>query len=144
MSSSRARSFVAIAIAIATFMWSESGIANAPREMSIDEKIRASSLVMVGTVEEAGIQPVDNQFVRMARVRVDGVTNNRSSEPNLKAGDEIQVMYRTGGAESNADWCCKKGYQYMLFLAQVDKGSYRSVNGPFGFYYLCNRKRCAK
>jgi hypothetical protein len=99
------------------------------KEMTLDEKVSHSSIVVVGHVlsTQRGGDAPETQ-TEYATIRVETVLKGR---PPLT----FQFLTRGFVAESNP-LCCQVGSKYLFFLERRNDGRYASVNGRYGVYLI--------
>src|SRR6266478_2840807 len=90
---------------------------NAVTEVSLEQKVRHSGVVIIGQVESLTATPSDGDDSR-AVVRVVTVLKG-------KPQGKIEVTYRGLIAEQNP-MCCTVGHRYLFFLQRTLGGRYQS------------------
>ena len=103
--------------------------ANVVRELSLEQKVNQSSLVLIGSVVKVRDQ-VNPDGSEYALVNVQSVLKGVGRKPV-----QIRVLYHSNISELDPK-CCELGAVYLLFLEKLPGGGYRSVNGAFGVYRI--------
>ncbi|WP_201315230.1 hypothetical protein [Dyella sp. EPa41] len=108
--------------ALSTFVIGLAGPAHANhvREMSLEEKVRDSDIVMIARVETTLEKCTRNASCATVHV----LTQLKGELP-----PSMKVLYNGDIAEDNPS-CCNVGETYLFFLKGVGENLYRSVNGP--------------
>jgi hypothetical protein len=118
--------------------------AYAPRQLTLEEKVAASTIVIIGTVESDNlVSDTDNSGRRMATITVETWLKGKepvkvklahgTGETWLKGKEPIKVKlaHGTDMAEFEPD-CCVAGGRYLLFLLDEGDGTYKTAAGMDG------------
>jgi hypothetical protein len=111
------------------------GLANANyvAELSLDEKVSASDLVVIGTVIP---MPDSNETSRSvdeyATVQVETVLKGEAS-------GSILFLSKGSISELNPD-CCRAGARYFFLLKRINENKFASVNGRYGVYLISDKE----
>jgi hypothetical protein len=100
-------------------MAAEPAWANVLTELTFQQKMEASDIVIVGTVASLGPGTANVRVLRALKGR---------------AGREVVVSTTSRISELNPR-CCTRGATYVLFLRRY-QGLYHSVNGIFGMVMI--------
>jgi hypothetical protein len=111
--------FLAMSGLMANALW-----ANQTRQMSLEEKVRRSDLVIIGQA----ISDPNMAQVEFATIKPKTVLKG-SPAP------EIQVLLSDPIAENRIN-CCNVGGLYILFLKRIKANKYISSNGKTGVYSI--------
>lgn len=115
-----------IAIGLITLAVIGDARANEVREMSLENKVRLSAIVVIGSVISTKTETVSNIELEYARIRVDTVLKG-------KVPDSVDVLAKGSISEMDPN-CCEVGKTYLFFLVKSRNGKFESANGPFGIY----------
>ncbi len=100
--------------------------ANHVSEMTLEEKVRGSDVVMIARVETT----LETCERKSSCATIHVLTPLKGT-----AAPGLKVLYNGYIAEDNP-LCCKVGETYLFFLKSVGENLYRSVNGPYGIYEI--------
>jgi len=103
--------------------------ANQVPEMNFDQKVKRSTLVVLGSVENLDCCSSGSSSGMergIAHVQVVTYLKGRSAA-------RIKVLYKTGIREFDPN-CCEIGKRYLFLLTGEKDDIYRSVNGPYGIF----------
>jgi len=104
---------------------SNSAQGNVLKELSLDQKVESSELVIIGTV--VGVK--EQGCLEMYRCAYLKVVSVLKGSPDA----EIPVLFDGPIAEEESA-CCEAGRSYLFFLTKVRGAYYASSNGPYGVY----------
>ncbi|MBV6288534.1 hypothetical protein [Pseudomonas aegrilactucae] len=105
------------------------GIASAfqVNEITLDEKVARSELVIIGdvisTLRHTGDFGYDVAVITPFTVLKGTVSS------------DIRVAFNGTLSESRPR-CCEKGGRYLFFIAKNPSGDYFSINGPYGIFRI--------
>lgn len=124
----RTLAFLLLAVAMAAF--AGPNLANQAMDRPLEEKVAASDIVFLGTVQQLDYAPPSGKKVvgRTALVHVDTPLKGNPK------GD-VLVAYDTGEWELSPE-CCDMGRVYLFFLRKAPNGTYVSAAGQFGIYMV--------
>ncbi|WP_233842454.1 hypothetical protein [Dyella sp. 2HG41-7] len=100
--------------------------ANYVREMSLEEKVRDSDVVMIARVETT---------LEKCERKSSCATVHVLKQLKGTVAPGLRVLYNGYIAEDNP-LCCKVGETYLFFLKNVGENLYLSINGPYGIYVI--------
>ncbi|MDF3202963.1 hypothetical protein P3C29_30180 [Pseudomonas sp. 1912-s] len=97
------------------------------RQFPLEEKVKSSELVIVGTITKVIKNSQDFGYdlaVVSPTIVLKGVPPK-----------EIKVTFNGTIPEAQPD-CCEIGKRYLFFVSKNPSGDYYPVNGPYGTYKL--------
>lgn len=98
------------------------------RRYSIEEKVRESSVIFMGEVEQVvDLAPNANSIRTVARFRVTDIYKGRIESPN------VELITRGFIVEMDPD-CCVSGRTYLVFGHSGVQDFVAATNGPYGVY----------
>lgn len=97
------------------------------RELSLDEKVASSEIVMIGSVKKIIKNTQDFGYDLAITVPT---TVLKGTPPK-----EIKFAFNGSISEMHSD-CCETGKSYLFFISKNTDGDYNSVNGRYGVYSL--------
>ncbi|NWB95764.1 hypothetical protein HX882_07685 [Pseudomonas gingeri] len=100
------------------------------QELSLDERVSKSELVIIGKVRQV-VRNTDGFGSDVALVTSENVLKGQAAQ-------EIRFAFNGSIVESHSE-CCVVGGRYLLFMARNKEGEYYSVNGRYGVYMLTPR-----
>lgn len=115
-------------ILVASFMFTafvNTGLAVQLNELTLEEKVARSELVIIGDVSKTLKNTADFGY-DVAIVTPITVLKGTVTTP-------IRVAFNGPIAEARPD-CCDLGGRYVFFITKNPKGDYYPVNGPLGIY----------
>jgi len=122
----RATKFIRIATALlVVVLMSGSLYAYAPRQLTLEQKVAASTIVIIGTVESDNLaSDTDNSGRRIASIDVETWLKG-------KGPIKVKLAHGTDMPEFEPN-CCVAGGRYLLFLLEVGDGTYKTAAGMGG------------
>jgi len=96
-------------------------------ELTLDEKVARSELVIIGDVSRTLAHTGDFGYDVAVITPVNILKGIVSSD--------IRVAFNGPVSESRPR-CCEKGGRYLFFIAKNPSGDYYSINGPFGIFRI--------
>jgi len=118
--------FLIVAI-IALTLFSSLAYCNIFTEISLQQKVQRSTIVVIGKVKSVSVS--DGHCIannRCAEVRVSQVLKG-------KVSGKVFVLFAGEDSEANP-LCCEVGASYLFFITRVSGNYYATVNGPYGIY----------
>lgn len=110
---------------ICALCFSEVGLCNKYKELSLAKKVEYSDLVLIGKV----ISVTSKKCIGMSSCASVVIRSTLKGAP----AKDIEIMFDGPIAESDP-LCCKVGSTYLMFLKNVKGKYYQSTNGPYGIY----------
>ena len=99
--------------------------AYAPRQLTLEQRVAASTIVVIGTVESDNlVSDTDNSGRRIATIAVETWLKG---EGPLK----VKLAHGTDMAEFEPS-CCVAGRRYLFFLLDKGDGTYKTAAGMDG------------
>ena len=114
-----------VAILLIAVLMSGSLYAYAPRQLTLEQKVAASTIVIIGTAEsDILVSDTDNSGRRIASIAVETWLKG-------KGPAKVKLAHGTDMPEFEAN-CCVAGGRYLLFLLDKGDGTYKTAAGMDG------------
>lgn len=121
---------IASALLVAALL-SGSLYAYAPRQLTLEQKVAASTIVIIGTVESDNLASnTDNSSRRIATIAVEIWLKG-------KGPGKVKLAHVMDMAEFEP-YCCVVGGRYLLFLLDEGDGTYKTAAGMGGAEPISN------
>ena len=114
-----------ISALLAAVLMTGSLYAYAPPQLTLEQKVAASTIVIIGTVESDNLaSKTDNSSRRIATIAVETWLKG-------KGPGKVKLAHVMDMAEFEP-YCCVAGGRYLLFLVDRGDGTYKTAAGMDG------------